>query len=160
MADRTHMHADAAAGFTLMEMMMALAILLFGVTALLGALTSSVAQRRTTDARLEARALCDLAVHRIRQEAIRLRADATSDIDLEMVALADQTAAGFPGMKWSAEPIFDDTRPDLWLVRLDVQWLEDGDEVGETFFRVVPRQLPLGTRVLRFREQTAESSAR
>lgn len=149
-----------AAGFTLAEMLAALGILLFGVTALLGALSSSVAQRRTTDARLEATALCELAMHRIQHEAVRRRADGATDLDLELAPLADQTAQGFPGMTWSASAIVDENRPDVWLIRLEIRWLEQGDEVGEEFFRVLPRQLPLSTRVLRFRDETSGASTR
>jgi prepilin-type N-terminal cleavage/methylation domain-containing protein len=148
------------AGFTLVEMLAALGILLFGITALIGALSSSVAQRRTTDARLETTALCELALHRLQYEAVRRRSDAATDLELELAPLQDQTAAGFAGMTWSAVPILDENRPDVWLIRLEIRWLEDGEEVGEVFFRVLPRQLPLGPRVLRFRQQMPETSAR
>lgn len=157
MADRT---TNPASGFTLVEMLAALGILLFGITALIGALSSSVAQRRTTDARLETTALCDLALHRLQYEAIRRTADGATDLDLELLPLQDQTAAGFAGMTWSAVPIVDENRPDVWLIRLEIRWLEDGEDVSEVFFRVLPRQLPLGPRVLRFREQMPETSAR
>lgn len=148
------------AGFTLAEMLAALGILLLGVTALLGALTATVAQRRTTDAKLEAVALCDYALHRVQEEAVRRRAGAETDLDLELATLADQTAPGFPGMSWSASPVLDEQRPDVWLVRLQVRWLEEGADVVEEFLRVLPRQLPLGQRVRRFREEQSETSAR
>jgi Tfp pilus assembly protein PilV len=138
----------AAAGFTLAEMLAALGILLLGVTALLGALTASIAQRRTTDARLEAAALCEHAVHRIRAEATQ----AGADLDLHLVALDDQTAPGFQGMTWSAEATVDIERPDVWLVTLQVRWLEQGETVIEQFRRVLPRELPFGRRVQAFRD--------
>lgn len=144
---------SAAAGFTLAEMLAALGILLFGVTALLGALSSSIAQRRTIDARLESTALCEHALHRVQHEAVRRRADAATDLDLEVVSLENQDAPGFPGMTWSATAVVDETRPDLWLVRLRIRWLEEGDDVGQEFLRVLPRQLPLGQRVRRFRDE-------
>ena len=147
-------------GFTLAEMLAALGILLFGVTALIGALASSIAQRRTTDARLEATALCEHALHRLQHEGVARRAGATTDLDLEMVPLQDQTAPGFPGMTWSATAIVDENRPDVWLVRLRIRWLEEGDDVQQEFLRVLPRQLPLGRRVLRFKEESPETSAR
>lgn len=140
-------------GFTLAEMLAALGILLFGVTALLGALSSSIAQRRTIDARLESTALCEHALHRVQHEAVRRRADAATDLDLEVVSLENQDAPGFPGMTWSATAVVDETRPDLWLVRLRIRWLEEGDDVGQEFLRVLPRQLPLGQRVRRFRDE-------
>jgi len=146
------------AGFTLAEMLAALGILLFGVTALIGALSSSVAQRRTTDARLEAVALCDVALHRLQYEGVRRAQGGATDLDLELAPLQDQTAAGFAGMTWSASTIQDENRPDVWLVRLEIRWLEDGEATTEVFHRILPRQLPLGPRVLRFREQMPETS--
>jgi len=150
----------SARGFTLAEMLAALGILLVGITALIGALSASVAQRRTTDARLESAALCEAAILRIQHEAMRRRANAESDLDLEIVALQDQTAPGFPGMTWSASAVVDETRPDVWLVRLKVRWLEEGEDVFEEFLRVLPRSLPLGQRVRRFREEQAETPKR
>jgi hypothetical protein len=63
-------------------------------------------------------------------------------------------------MTWSATAIVDGNRPDVWLVRLEVLWLEEGEPVGEVFHRVLPRQLPQGARVLRFREQVPETPGR
>lgn len=150
--------AAGQTGFTLAEMLAALGILLVGVTALLGALSASVAQRRTTEARLSAAALCEYALHRIQEEAVRPRADAQTELDLELVPLEDRSAPGFPGMKWSAVVVQDDQRPDVWLVRLQVNWLEEGESVGEEFLRVLPRQRPLAARVRRFRDEMANTA--
>lgn len=147
----------AEGGFTLIEMLAALGILLLGVTAQLGALSATVAQRRTTDARLEATALCDYALQRVQEEAVRRSATAESDLDLEITALEDQTAPEFAGMSWSASATVDDHRPDVWLVSLKVRWLEVGDDVSEEFLRVLPRQLPLSKRVRRFREEQTQA---
>ena len=81
-------------GFTLVEMLMALGILLFGVVALLGSLSTSVAQRRTTDARHELSALCEHAVHRVQEESMQLRAGGSTPLDVEFVPLLDQVAPG------------------------------------------------------------------
>lgn len=144
---------DRERGFTLVEMLAALGILLFGITALLGALSQSVSQRRSTDARLAAAALADEIVHRLQHEALRLRPDAESDLDVEFATLADQEAPNFPGMTWSVTTTRDDDRPDLWLADIKVTWLEEED-TSEEFLRVLPRQLPLAQRVLRFRAET------
>ncbi len=162
MADlpQTHRRRPSDAGFTLAEMLAALGILLFGITALLGALSASVAQRRGTDARLAAAALCEHALHRLQHEALRPRADAENDLDLEFATLEDQTAPGFPGMSWSATVVIDEDRPDLFLVRLRVVWLEEDEETGEEFLRVLPRQLPLAQRVQRWLEESGSTAAR
>ena len=150
----------SARGFTLAEMLAALGILLFGVTALIGALSSSISQRRSTDARIEVAAVCERALLRLQQEGVRRRADGETDLDLELAPLADQTVPGFPGMTWSASTVLDPDRPDVWLVRLKVTWLEEGEEMTEEFLRVLRRQLPLGQRVLRFREEASETPSR
>jgi len=149
-----------AEGFTLAEMLAALGILLLGVTALLGALTSSVAQRRATDAMLEAQALCDHALHRLQHESVRRKAGASTDLELELVPLEDQTAPGFPGMTWSGKAIEDQNRPDIWLIKLEFKWLESGDYRVAEFQRILPKQLPLRDRVLRFREESSETPPR
>ena len=162
MADRVDCHRRNAAsaqgqaeGFTLAEMLAALLILLLGVTALLGAMTSSVAQRRSTDAMLEAQALCDHALLRLQHESVRRKAGAGTDLELELVPLQDQTAPGFPGMTWSGKAIEDENRPDVWLIKLEFKWLESGDYRLAEFLRILPKQLPLRDRVLRFREESA-----
>lgn len=160
MTEREHDDARTTAGFTLAELLAALAILLFGVTALLGALSASVAQRRTTDARHELVALVEHAVLRCQQEAVRAPVGAATPLDLEFLPLLDQRAPGFPGMRWSARAVADDTRPELWLLRIEVRWLDQGEEVGAEFLRVLPRQLPLRDRVAAFRAETDETSAR
>jgi len=143
-------------GFTLAEMLAALAILLFGVTALLGALSSSISQRRSTDARHELTALCELAMHRVRYEAIRSTNGDSSPFDLEFVPLVDQEAPGFPGMSWSATATADENRPLVWLVKIEARWLEDGEDVVAEFLRVVPRQLPMRDRVMSYRGDVGE----
>lgn len=155
MAERADLSAQR--GFTLAEMLAALAILLFGVTALLGALSSSISQRRSTDARHELTALCDLAMHRVRYEAIRSTTGGSAPFDLEFVPLEDQEVPGFPGMSWSASATEDENRPLLWLVKVEVRWLEDGEDVVAEFFRVVPRQLPMRDRVLSYRESYGDA---
>jgi type II secretory pathway pseudopilin PulG len=152
MADRDARTGGRENGFTLAEMLAALGILLFGITALIGALTSSIAQRRSTDALHEATALCEFALHRLQHEAVQIDPNAESDLDLRLAPLQDQVAESFPGMTWSAETIVDPDRPDVWLVKLRIQWLEEGEATTAEFLRILPRQLPLGQRVLRFRE--------
>ncbi|MFN7590309.1 MAG: type II secretion system protein J [Planctomycetota bacterium] len=156
---------SASAGFTLAEMLAALSILLLGVTALIGALTSAVGNRRTSDARFEMGALSDLVIHRLQQEALVPDPDGGAP---KFVAMTDQPAPGFPGMLWSATAKPHGDRPDLLLVRVDVRWPgsedlapEDGAIAGggdfTTFYRVLPRQLPLRDRVLGFRRDQENS---
>ena len=153
-ADRTSQQG----GFTLAEMLAALGILLFGVTALLGALSSSINQRRDTDARHELTALCDLAMHRVRYECIRSATGGNMPTDLEFVPLVDQEVPGFPGMSWSATVTSAEDYLSVWLAKIEVKWLDEGEEVVAEFLRVVPRQLTMRDRVLSFREDGPAAS--
>ena len=75
-------------------------------------------------------------------------------------ALQDQTAPGFPGMTWSAKAIEDENRPDIWLIKLEFRWLESGEDRLAEFQRILPKQLPLRDRVLRFRGERSETPLR
>lgn len=148
----------SSGGFTLAEMLAALAILLFGITALIGALSQSIGERRSSDARLYAAALADRIVHALQDQSLQRRDDADTDLDLQFVRLPEQDGpgpldAGFPGMTWSVQTVEDPDRIDLWLVRISVSWLEEGENASVQFERVLPRQLPLARRVQRFREE-------
>jgi prepilin-type N-terminal cleavage/methylation domain-containing protein len=123
------------AGFTLAEMLAALAILLFGVTALLGGLSTSVGQRRTADARLELCAACEYAMHRVQHEAIVAPSGDSSPLALEFRPLVDQPTPGFPGLTWSATAIADETRLMLWLVTLRFRWFDASEEMSTEFVR-------------------------
>lgn len=160
---------DPARGFTLVEMLAALGILLFGVTALVGALSSSIAGRRTSEAKLQMSAIADQVVLRLQQEAI---VDDPETGLPRFVPMQDQPVPGFPGMTWAATALVDQSRPDLWLVRIDIAW--PGSEVLEVpedgaiggggdllrFLRVLPRQLPLRDRVVAFRTGANDDSPR
>ena len=158
-----------AAGFTLVEMLAALGILLFGVTALVGALSASIAGRRTSEAKLQMSAIADQVVLRLQQEAI---VDDPETGLPRFVPQQDQPVPGFPGMTWAASALADPTRPDVWLVRIDVAWpgseVLEGPEDGAVggggdllrFLRVLPRQLPLRDRVVAFRAGANEDSPR
>jgi prepilin-type N-terminal cleavage/methylation domain-containing protein len=162
MADSaTHPNAPPrAAGFTLVEMIAALAILLFGVIGLFGAMTSSIGQRRSTDARHELCALCDFAVNRAVHECVKAPNGSAVPTELVFEPLVDQESPGFAGMRWSAHVVADESRPELWMVKIEMRWFEAGDEVTAEFLRVVPRQLPLRDRVYAFRGEAADSEKR
>ncbi len=157
MAEHRDRHEN---GFTLAEMLVALGILLLGITSLLGAMSTSVAQRRTTDARHELTALCEAALLRVQHEAPRAPNGNPSPLALEFVPMVDQPAPGFPGMRWSASATVDESQPTLWLVKLTVQWLDGGENTTAEFLRVIPRQLPLRERVIAFRGEAADTPAR
>jgi len=145
------------AGFTLAEMLAALAILMTGITTLLLSLSDSVSLRRSTDMRLAAAQAVEDVLLRVQQTGIRRRADAATDLDLELAVREDYQVPGRPGLAFRVATEPHPHRADLWLVRLEATWLEAGEFMTEEFLRVLPVQLPMGVRVARFREETRGS---
>lgn len=142
----------AEAGFTLTEMMVALAILLIGFTSLLAALTGGVSLRREADARQAASLLAEEVLHRVRQQAFAQGEDGSSVLENAPQAQSG-TAEQFPGMRWEVAFGAAPERPDLVLATVTVRWLDQGEFVMQEFRRLLPRQEPLGVRVRRFRAE-------
>ena len=153
MADRTQTRPRAEAGFTLAEMLVALGILCVGVTTLLAALGDSMALRRGSDARLQAQQAVEDLVHRVANAGLELRVDAQTPFDVQLAAQAPTPLEGAPGLTIASKLEFDDARPDVAMLRIQVSWLDGGETVSEEFLRVIPRQLPLGARVQAFRKE-------
>lgn len=152
--------AGRTAGFTLVEMLVALAILTLGVTSLLRALSDSVSLRRSADARSRVAESVEDLVHRIAATGIRRRADAESDLDLELALPPAVPVEGFPGLELQATMIANEQRLDVWLLQIDASWVDAGEAMTERFLRVLPRQLPLRARVDRFfgREEASRAA--
>jgi prepilin-type N-terminal cleavage/methylation domain-containing protein len=142
------------AGFTLIEMLVALGILVVGVTTLLASLGDSMALRSSTDARLLAAAAVEDLVHQIAATGIRRRADAETDLDLELATPGEVAVPGYSTMRLLPSVEEDKERRDVWLLHVRATWLDRGETITEEFLRVLPRQLPLGARVQRFRQET------
>jgi hypothetical protein len=105
------------------------------------------------DARLVAQEAVEDFVLRISQSGLRAAADATTPFDLELQSGEPIALDGAPGMNIAAKTESDPQRPDVLLLRVQVSWLEGGDTVSEEFLRVIPRQLPLGSRIRAFRKE-------
>jgi prepilin-type N-terminal cleavage/methylation domain-containing protein len=142
---------ERCGGFTLLEMMVALAILLLGFTSLLAAMSAGAGLRRGADARIEAGLLAEEVFHRLRSESFAV-SPGGSVLETDPKAMQG-TAEHFGGMRWMAAFTKADERPDLVLATVTVRWMEEGDFVQQEFRTMLPRQEPLGARVERFREQ-------
>lgn len=141
-------------GFTLIEIMVALGILVFGVTALIGALGLGVSERRTAEQRQRAAVLADQILQQIQTDLLAAapRTGAEEDIsELEIEPAVDQVADGFPGLRYAVEFTPAASNPGLVMVTVDVTWLERSAAVSQTFRRVLPRQVPFSQRVERHR---------
>lgn len=155
MADRAHRRGPQA-GFTLIEMMVALGILVVGVTTLLATLGDSMSLRAGADARLLAAAAVDDLVHRVANGGLQRKQGAETDLELQLAVPAEVPVAGYSGMRLMPTIEEDKARFDVFLLRIRAVWMERGETVEEEFLRVLPRQLSLGARVRRYRDEHAD----
>jgi prepilin-type N-terminal cleavage/methylation domain-containing protein len=143
-------------GFTLVEMMVAMGILVFGLTALAGVLGVGVDTRRTAEQVTVGASQVDRIVHELEMLVLpdRIRAWRAQVDGIETEPLAPESLEpvtptpipGYPGMNYAVEFDLDQERPDLVLARIRVRWRSQGEEQGETFCRLLPLSVPLGVR--------------
>lgn len=131
-------------GFTLLEILTALAILIIGVTSLLGALSLGLETRRGAEQRSRAVLLADQVIQDLRS---RGTVSAASPVDLSIDAIAVTNIDGFPGMKYSVQFVTEPEHPNLLLARIRISWNRQGSDVGIEFMHLLPRSIPLSKRV-------------
>ena len=153
---------ESQSGFTLAEMLVALAILLFGLTAIAGSMMMGVSTRRGTEMRFRAVHMVD-HVYRYLQEEYFLEHDPDSGPlpaigrDAQGVANPAANAVGirdYPGMKYTVEFVEDPDHPQVVLARVRISWREQGEKVAEKFERIMIREKPFAHRISRIKGNT------
>lgn len=147
---------QGSAGFTLVEMMVALGVLLFGVTSLIGAMIIGVDTRRSAEQQHRAVQIVGAIVHELQQGI--LATPPAQEEDAARPALADvewTTVPGHPGLKVRIRFVTDPAIPELVLARISVLWQEQGETQSEVFERILKRQEPYPRRVSRIRDAVA-----
>lgn len=141
---------DGESGFTLIEVLVALGVMTFGLTVLLGAMSFAVGTRRGAEMRARAASLAESVMHDVEQRLLPEHPVPPDWEDPKELAIAPAAAVGVPdqaGMTYSIQYSTAGEQPDLVLVTVRVQWRDDGEEDGEVFTRVLPRGAPLALRV-------------
>ena len=138
----------AMGGFTLVEMMVAMGILIMGVTSLIGLLTVAVSTRYRAELRSRAVLIAEQVLHHIEETV--LAGDDDPDLALSQVVM--ESVNGFPGMRYTVEFVMDEDYPELVLAQVRVGWRVQGSELEQVFMRLLPREQPFRARVLRLKE--------
>ena len=147
-------------GFTLLELMVSLGILVFGATALIGALGLGVGTRRSTEMRARAVVLADQVLHQVEQGLLAehpLPDDWQSAEDLALPPARVDVVDGFPGMRYSVQFTVSQERPDLVLATIEIAWRDQGDDQAQQFHRLLPRAVPLARRIEQREGRAAEA---
>ncbi|MHC5065871.1 MAG: type IV pilus modification PilV family protein [Planctomycetota bacterium] len=155
--------ASRESGFTLLEMMVAMGVLIVGVTSLLGALSSGLGTRRGAEQRQRAVLLADHVIHELESgawfeppPAAELDTGSLAQ-DLAIDPITVRSVPGYPGMKYRVQFEVDPEHPDLVLAKIRISWMDQGGDVGTEFLRIMSRSQPLSQRVERTIKDRQES---
>lgn len=143
-------------GFTLIEIMTAIAILVFGVVSLVGLLGVGVATHRSAEQHDRAVRLAERVLQRIEEEivprAIEAAAAANEALTLPAVDSTTADVDGFPGLRYRIEFTLDPEVPTTALCKLRVLWLDQGEAQAVEFHRILVSHVPFPQRIARLRE--------
>ncbi len=140
-------------GFTLIEMLLALGVLVFGISSLIGVLSVGVGTRRAAEMRGRAVLLAEHVLHDLKEGLMAGKAMSTavarSDEEVEMTLDPEMVEGvdGYPGMKYRVTFAVDPEDPKLVLATVEITWREQGAQVGQKFRRILVRERPFSQRV-------------
>lgn len=139
-------------GFTLTEMLVAMSILLFGLTAIAGSMMMGASTRRGTEMRLRAVHMIDHVFHFLEEEYMLDHDPETGPLPaIGAGNVKPGVVAGYPGMKYSVRFVPDPDHPEVVLAKVRVSWKEQGESVAESFQRILIREKPFHRRVANLR---------
>lgn len=147
-----------AAGFTIVELLVAMGILLFGTVSLLGVLGVGVSTHRSAEQHNYAVELAQRVLQRLEEDIVpkALLEAAAAGPDAEFtLPPVDSTPAdvvGLPGMRYRVEFVQDPERPTLALATVRVLWLEQGEAQAVEFQRILVSHVPFSQRIARLQE--------
>lgn len=139
------MRAHARSGFTILEVLVAMAILLFGMTTILGLLTygtalSKTAQLRTSAASASQAVIADL------EETFFPEVGGEAG---EPVEIVERPVAGVDGLVYSAKGRPNPERPLEYRVDVAMAWSAQGVKREKRFTTLLQREIPFGERLRR-----------
>ena len=147
----------ARGGFTLLEMMLAMAVLLIGLTAVLGMLTFGAALTRTAALRTSASGTIEAVVADLEETLFPLDDEGEAGEPREIV---ERAVLGAPGVVYSAKATPNPDLPDEYRVDVEVSWKTAGTTRKHTFQTLLLREVPFGERMRRlFVERRSRGAA-
>lgn len=140
-------------GFTIIEVLVALAILVFGMTAILGMLTFGAGLTRTALLRTSAAAASQAVVADLEETLFPPNA-AGSGADAEgeagaPVEVKDRVLPSMPDVVYSARAEENPARPLEYRVDVEMSWKAAGVRRATSFSTILVREVPFGERLRR-----------
>jgi hypothetical protein len=144
-------------GFTRVEVMLAMGLLLLGMTSILGLLSFGAALSRTAQLRAAAAAAAEAVVADLEETLFPLVADPVTGelVAGEPRAVLDRAVPGHDGILYSAVAVGDPSPPAepagprRYRVDVALRWSSAGQARTRTFTTLLLREVPFGERMRR-----------
>ncbi len=140
--------ARARAGFTLVEVVLAMFVLLIGMTAILGLLSFGAALSRTAALRAGASNGIEAVLAELEESLFPLEVDAEgNEVAGEPRAIENRPLPGHAGLSYSARATPNPENPLEYRVDVEITWAVSGSTRSRTFTTLLLRQVPFGERL-------------
>lgn len=165
---RQRSNARGRRGFTILEVLVAMSILLVGMSAILGLLSFGAAMTRTAALKSAAAISVEAVVADLEESLFPLVLDPATRqwVVGEPVGIENRELASHPGVSYSARALGDpnDKRaggPLRYRVEIELQWVSGGRVRSKNFQTLMLREVPFGERLRRMlvEKQQRESGA-
>lgn len=148
------MRARARAGFTVLEIVLAMSILLIGMASILGLLSFGAAMSRTAELRSETSQAVEAVVADLQASLFPIVEQDGLEVAGEPRTIEDQPVPGHPGLVYSAtprghEPARSPGAPLEYRVDVEIAWSTAGTRRSRTFSTLFTREVPFGERLRR-----------
>ena len=137
---------ERAAGFTILEVVLAMGILLIGITAIIGLLTFGAALTHASQMRTAAANVAEAIVADLDESLFPLEEDGSVG---EPEDFQDRPLPGFEGVTYSVETVANPDDPDEYRVDVRMKWESGGVLRSHEFSTLMNRQVPFGERMRR-----------
>jgi hypothetical protein len=143
------------AGFTIVEVVLAMALLLIGMTTILGLLSFGAAMARTAQLRSGSANAIEAVLADLEEGLFPLVVDGDGrEVAGEPAPVVDRPVPGHPGLVYSAEAVPDPDAgaaggPLEYRVDVEISWAVAGAKRSRTFTALLVREVPFGERMRR-----------
>ena len=137
--------SGSGAGFTILEVIVAMGILLFGMTVILGLLTFGAALSRTAQLRTTAANAAESVIADLEETLFPIQNGEAG----EPKPIQDRALHGALDLVYSATARPNPDRPDEYRVDVDMSWKSQGVQRDKRFTTLLLREIPFGERLRR-----------
>ena len=137
--------AHSRSGFTILEVLVAMGILLFGMTTILGLLTYGTALSKTAHLRTSAASAVQSVVANLEETYFPEESGEAG----EPREIVDRPVAGVEGLVYSAKGRSNPDRPTEYRVDVAMSWSSQGVKREKRFTTILLREIPFGERLRR-----------